>query len=164
MTLDPAARDALVITGVVLAALSLVAVLLLWVKLRRLRRDYTLLQGGDGPESFVDVATRQTREIQGLRQQVGAHGAVLERTRAELADAIRHVAVVRYDAFGDLGGRLSFSTAMLDDGGDGLVMSSIHGRTETRLYVKGVKSGSSDAPMSPEEQQAVSYALKGKPA
>ena len=62
--------------------------------------------------------------------------------QADLADAIRHVAVVRYDAFGDMGGRLSFSVAMLDDSGDGLVLTSINGRTETRTYAKGVKAGS----------------------
>jgi hypothetical protein len=164
VTLDPAARDALVIVGVVFGGLSLLLVLVLWSRLRKLRHDYTLLQGGDSHDSFVDVVTRQTVEVQGLRQEVNAHGAVLDLARAELADAIRHVSVVRYDAFGDLGGRLSFSAALLDDGGDGLVMSSIHGRTETRLYVKGVRAGSSENPMSPEEHEAVDAALQGRPA
>ena len=68
---------------------------------------------------------------------------------------------MRYDAFGDMGGRLSFSAAMLDDGGDGLVLTAIHGRSETRSYIKGVKGGSSEASLSPEELQAISYALKG---
>jgi hypothetical protein len=50
---------------------------------------------------------------------------------------------------------------MLDDGGDGLVLTAIHGRSETRSYIKGVKGGSSEASLSPEELQAISYALKG---
>ena len=132
-------------------------------RLRRLRRDYSLLQSDDGRGSFVEVVARKTEEVEALRDQVGDLRAGLDRTRVELADAIRHVSVVRYDAFGDMGGRLSFSAALLDDGGDGLVMSSIHGRTETRLYVKGVQSGGSESPLSPEEQQAVSYALDGLP-
>ena len=65
--------------------------------------------------------------------------------RVDLADALRHVAVVRYDAFGDMGGRMSFSAALLDDAGDGLVLTSINGRTETRTYAKGVKGGASEA-------------------
>ena len=65
----------------------------------------------------------------------------LDVVQADLADALRHVAVVRYDAFGDMGGRLSFSVALLDDAGDGLVLTSINGRTETRTYSKGVKGG-----------------------
>jgi hypothetical protein len=53
---------------------------------------------------------------------------------------------------------------MLDDGGDGLVLTSIHGRTESRTYIKGVKSGQSEASMSPEELQAISFALRGRSA
>jgi hypothetical protein len=99
--------------------------------------------------------------VRALRQEVDDLGALLGRTRTELADALRHVSVVRYDAFGDMGGRLSFSAALLDDGGDGLVLTAIHGRAETRSYIKGVKGGASDASLSPEEQQAVSFAMRG---
>ena len=161
VNLDPAVRDVLVVVAVSLGVLAFLIVLLLAVRLRRLRRDYTLLQATDTTETFVEVVARQTQEVAGLRDDVDRLRGELGRTRADLAEAIRHVAVVRYDAFGDLGGRLSFSTALLDDGGDGLVMSSIHGRTETRLYVKGVKGGGCETPMSPEEQQAVAAAWHG---
>ena len=62
--------------------------------------------------------------------------------------------------FGDMGGRLSFSAALLDDAGDGIVLTSINGRSETRTYAKGVKGGDSDHSLSPEEQQAISYATR----
>jgi hypothetical protein len=78
------------------------------------------------------------------------------------SDALRHVAVVRYDAFGDMGGRLSFSAAMLDDAGDGIVLTSINGRSETRTYAKGVadsRSRHSQHELSPEEERAVDEAL-----
>lgn len=74
--------------------------------------------------------------------------------------ALRHVAVVRYDAFGDMGGRLSFSAALLDDQGDGLVLSSINGRTETRTYAKALVGGHSEHTLSPEEQEAIASARK----
>ena len=99
-----------------------------------------------------------------LRAEVPAVKAGLEDVRTDLADAIRHVAVVRYDAFGDMGGRLSFSAAMLDDSGDGLVFSSINGRSETRTYAKGVKHGTSEAQLSPEEEQVVTWAMRGHAA
>jgi hypothetical protein len=81
--------------------------------------------------------------------------------RADLAQALRHVAVVRYDAFGDMGGRLSFSAAVVDDSGDGLVFSSIHARGESRTYAKGVVGGGSDVVLTPEEQQALASARTG---
>ena len=72
--------------------------------------------------------------------------------------AMRHVAVVRYDAFGDMGGMLSFSAALCDDNGDGLVISSINGRSETRTYAKSLVGGQSDHSLSPEEKQAIADA------
>jgi hypothetical protein len=81
--------------------------------------------------------------------------------RSDLEQALRHVAVVRYDAFGDMGGRLSFSAAVVDDRGDGLVFSSIHARGESRTYAKGVVGGASDATLTPEEQQALAAARTG---
>lgn len=81
--------------------------------------------------------------------------------RHDIAQALRHVAVVRYDAFGDMGGRLSFSAAIIDDSGDGIVVSSIHGRGESRTYAKGVVGGDPDATLTPEERQALAAARTG---
>jgi hypothetical protein len=69
--------------------------------------------------------------------------------------AMRNVAVVRYDAFGDMGGRLSFSAAIFDAQGDGLVFSSINGRSETRTYAKALRAYESEQTLSPEEEQAI---------
>jgi hypothetical protein len=161
VSLDPSVRDALVIAALVIAVLALVLAGVALLRLGRIRKDLVLLSAdGDAP-SFVEAVARKTEEVRGLRTEVDDLTALLAHTRTELADALRHVSVVRYDAFGDMGGRLSFSAAMLDDGGDGLVLTAIHGRSETRSYIKGVKGGSSEASLSPEELQAVSYALKG---
>ena len=83
--------------------------------------------------------------------------------RHDIRQALRHVAVVRYDAFGDMGGRLSFSAAIIDDAGDGLVLSSIHGRGESRTYAKGIVGGDADATLTPEERQALAAARTGSP-
>jgi len=161
VSLDPTLRDALVIAALVVGLVAVVLAAVALLRLRAMRRDLTLLAAdGDAP-SFVEAVARKTEEVRALRIEVDDLAALLARTRTELADALRHVSVVRYDAFGDMGGRLSFSAAMLDDGGDGLVLTAIHGRSETRSYIKGVKGGSSEASLSPEELQAISYALKG---
>jgi hypothetical protein len=161
VSLDPSVRDVLVLVGLAVGVIALVLAVVVLVSLRRIRRDLTLLAAdGDAP-SFVSAVARQTEQVRALRLEVDDLATLLARTRTELADALRHVSVVRYDAFGDMGGRLSFSAAMLDDGGDGLVLTAIHGRSETRSYMKGVKGGTSEASLSPEEQQAVSFALRG---
>ena len=94
-------------------------------------------------------------DVLGLRQEVAA-------LRAEAAGAIRHLGIVRYDAFASggpsMGGRLSWSLALLDDSGDGVVLTAIHGRSEARSYAKSIAGWSCDQPMSPEEEQAVGEA------
>ena len=72
----------------------------------------------------------------------------------EVTDALRHLAVVRYDAFGDMGGHLSWSLALLDDAGNGVVLTSIHGRSEARTYAKNIAAWACDQALSPEEDEA----------
>ncbi len=90
-------------------------------------------------------------DVHGLRQEVAA-------LKAESGDALRHLAVVRYDAFGDMGGHLSWSLALLDDGGNGVVLTSIHGRSEARTYAKNVAGWSCEQQLSPEEDEAITHA------
>lgn len=90
-------------------------------------------------------------DVLGLRQEVAA-------LRAEVKGSFKHLAVVRYDAFADMGGHLSWSVALLDDGGNGVVMTSIHGRSDARSYAKTVTSWRSEVQLSPEEEQAVAEA------
>jgi hypothetical protein len=163
VSLTLSATSVIAVCAAAVGLIGLVLGIVAQVRLRRLRRSFTVLQSGDGESSFVEAAVRTTREVDGLRRDVAVLSAGLDDARADLADAIRHVAVVRYDAFGDMGGRLSFSAALLDDSGDGLVLSSIAGRTETRTYAKGVKRGTSEAQLSPEEEQVVGWAMRGRP-
>jgi hypothetical protein len=90
-------------------------------------------------------------DVHGLRQEVAA-------LRAEAGDALRHLAVVRYDAFSDMGGHLSWSVALLDDVGNGVVLTSIHGRSDSRTYAKNVTAWTSQQQLSPEEEEAIVHA------
>jgi hypothetical protein len=97
------------------------------------------------PSPRSDVA-RLRDEVKGLR--------------LDLADALRHLAVVRYDAFGTMGGHMSWSMALLDDNGNGVVVTSINGRSESRSYAKNVREFASDAKLSPEEVEAIEFLKK----
>ncbi|MGH3423803.1 MAG: DUF4446 family protein [Nocardioidaceae bacterium] len=90
-------------------------------------------------------------DVQALRDEV-------EALRADARETLRHLAVIRYDAFGDMGGHLSWSVALLDDVGDGLVLTSIHGRSEARTYAKNIAGWTCDQQLSPEEDEAVATA------
>lgn len=160
MLLDSQTLEVVALSAAGVAVLSLGLTFALVVRFAKLRKAHDVLTGGDAGATFVESVTRQHRESEGLRADVRILRDDLSAARADLSDALRHVAVVRYDAFGDMGGRLSFSAALLDDAGDGLVLTSINGRTETRTYAKGVKGGESDHSLSPEELQAIGYASR----
>jgi len=164
LLLDDKTLEIVALTAAGTAALSLLVTLALMVRLRKMRRAYTVLQGGRRGEDFVTLVGRQGTSVDELRAEVERLRERVKAMNREIADSLRHVAVVRYDAFPDMGGRLSFSAALLDDDGDGLVLSSINGRSETRTYAKGVKSWRSEHQLSPEETQAIGFATKAPKA
>ncbi len=163
LNLDPDVVAVIAIGAAVVALIALVLAFVLSVKLRRMRQHYLVLQEGADGESFLEAVARKTAAVDQLRTDVSSLNSDVKHLRVDLSDAIRHVAVVRYDAFNDMGGRMSFSAALLDDVGDGVVISSINGRSETRTYAKGVKAGASDAELSPEEIQAIGFARANHP-
>jgi Protein of unknown function (DUF4446) len=76
--------------------------------------------------------------------------------------AVRDMAIIRYDALEEMAGQLSFSVALLNALGDGVVMTSINGRSETRTYAKIIVAGHGTQELSPEEEQAVRSARLGQ--
>jgi hypothetical protein len=102
-------------------------------------------------------SSRTVHECRALVQgSVGSRGTVDPR-------ALRDVAIVRYDALNEMSGQLSFSLALLNAVGDGVVVTSINGRAETRTYAKVVQAGKGTHELSPEEENAVRQAQLGKP-
>jgi hypothetical protein len=102
--------------------------------------------------------------LRGYVEQVRAEALATERSGSrggseEGPGALRNVALVRYDAFTEMAGRMSFSLALLDDRGNGVTISALAGSTDTRVYAKGVTGGSGEHELTPEERQAVSAAM-----
>lgn len=151
----------LALIALVLALLAAVMAGLALAAQQRTAQRYRVLWGEGGEGKPRDA----TAVLAGIRTSLGRQASAIEdvetrveRLRGDVGQALRHVAVVRYDAFGDMGGRLSFSAAIIDDQGDGVVISSIHARSDSRTYAKGVVGGASDVTLTPEEQQALAAA------
>jgi hypothetical protein len=128
------------------AFLSLVALVVALAAL-----GVTLWPLAAGRRGGAEVESPLPTDVAGLREEV-------ERLRRSAAGALRQPVVVRYDAFGDMGGRLSWSLAMVDESGDGVVLTSIHGRADARAYAKSLQGWSCEQPLSPEEEKAVEAA------
>lgn len=157
--------------ALVLAYAALVAAYLALRTLAKLRQASTVLaKGARGPEaraSLIEATQRNTERTEVIAEEIADLRALVadgmktrnEQTGRAAQGALSNVALVRYDAFGEMSGRMSFSLALLDEEGDGVTISAIAGPGDTRVYAKAVADGKGEHELSPEEQQAVSSAL-----
>jgi hypothetical protein len=152
--------DPLVIIVIALAAVTVLLVaasVVLALRVRRLVADQQrAFEGG-----AVDVIATVARQRERLDAFDSALDVVRSHARSVEAKADRglsRIGVVRYDAFDDIGGQLSFSAAMLDEHADGVVLTSITGRSGGRSYLKSVTGGVGASPLSDEESAAVTAA------
>jgi hypothetical protein len=152
------AQTGVIAVGIV-ALVALVLSAALAMRTSHMKKQYEILSAQDGRSSFLEVVAAHTDEVSGLREDVERLRGELAATQVDLQQAVRHVGVVRYDAFGDMGGRMSFSAALVDDHGNGFVISTIHARSESRSYIKELRGGMAEVHLSPEETAAVSDAV-----
>ncbi|TMG56281.1 MAG: DUF4446 family protein [Chloroflexi bacterium] len=140
----------------------MMAALALWLAL--LQRSYSALRQrlrrlvpeGAG---FDEVLDRQHRRLEDVAGRVDALNK-LHRELEELTQrSIQKVGVVRFNPFADTGGDQSFAIALLDAEGNGVVLSSLHSRADTRIFAKQVLAGRSRHQLSDEEQDAIRKAL-----
>src|SRR5207247_8636165 len=110
-------------------------------------------------QGLVETQARAIERLEGTVRQLAQDGKRLGELTEE---TLRHVAVVRFDAFEDMGGRLSFSAALLDGHGNGVVITSINGRQDTRTYAKRIRNGTSSRNLSEEERQSIRLALSDR--
>ncbi|MDQ4148610.1 MAG: DUF4446 family protein [Actinomycetota bacterium] len=142
--------------------IALITALLAHTSLASQRRSLTLLKGNSDGKTLIDVVSGLAGEVGAFEHKLNMQAKRQEELFALLGTSARNLGVVRYDAFEDMGGRLSFSAALLDDHGNGLVITSINARSESRVYAKSVRAGDSEHNLSIEEQQAIAEALGTK--
>ena len=155
--------------ALVVAALALLGVILLVVvvmqaaRLRRATRAYREIvrdEAGGGRtlhDLLAGNALAVERASERMTEMEAMHALMDERTRRSL----QHIGMVRYNPFDDTGSDQSFAIALLDDRRDGVVLSSLHGRANTRIFAKPVAAGASAHNLSEEEAQAIRIAVEG---
>lgn len=159
MMIDNNLSQIVVVLGAVFA-LSVILIIYLWLRIKRLEYDCDLLVRNTQGKNIVEIVGDNLNRTETLSQNVDNLSAQYSKVLTRMAGAIQHVGVVRFDAFRDLGGLLSFSIALLDDRGNGLLISSIYGRNESRTYSKPVVNLDSQYELSPEEREAVRLAMQ----
>jgi hypothetical protein len=151
--------------GAAIVGLGLIVLLLLLLTVLQARRIGVLrrrldglTRGAEGKsldavlDAHLDKVFAVARELDELTARAAVQEAVGRRS-------IQRVGLVRFNPFEDTGGNQSFAIALLDAAGSGVVVSSLHSRTGTRVYAKAVTDGRSDGALSEEESDALRRAL-----
>jgi hypothetical protein len=149
----------LALGAVVVDVVLLVFLVRLVVGQRRLRRAQLAVLGVHGERDLVAHAQGLEEQVRNLRDAVQGLDGLLAAYKTDLDRAFTHRAIVRYDAFRDIGGEQSASIALLDNNASGLVISMIHSRDYARIYVKQLRQSVPDRALSPEEVDVVEQAL-----
>ena len=146
-----------------LVLLLLIGFLLQSARLGRAVRNYrVLVRGTDGAtlhDRLVGSAEQAVKAGERMSRIEAMHEVIDGRTRRSL----QHIGLVRFNPFDDTGSDQSFAIALLDDARDGVVISSLHGRANTRVFAKPVSGGGSGHTLSDEETQAIRIAIEGSP-
>ncbi|MEX0868762.1 MAG: DUF4446 family protein [Nitriliruptoraceae bacterium] len=160
--LDGSTTGVIAVAALALATVLLVVCVVLVIRFAALRATLRAVFP-DGVGDVVAALDRQQHAMAELRDDIATVHANTEQLRDWFHRSLSRVGLVRYDAFSDVGGGQSFSVALLDRHGDGVVVSSINGRTESRVYGKDIVGGESSHTLSDEERAAVDAAIEGRP-
>jgi hypothetical protein len=139
----------------------LLLLLVAMVLARRVGRVDARLRGltrGDDGVDLEGVLGAHLDKVYVLGREVERSNARTEALEKVSPRAFQRVGLVRFNPFEDTGGNQSFALALLDGEGNGLVLSSLHARSGTRVYAKAIREGRSEAPLSEEETAAIKQA------
>ncbi|MDD2401701.1 MAG: DUF4446 family protein [Clostridia bacterium] len=138
----------------------LITCIVLIVRLNKTTKKYrTLLKGMDG-NNLEKVMLEKEKVLERTLLELGIYKEKTRGLEEAYKNTIQKVGLVKFNAFENTGGELSYSVALLNFKADGIVISSIYSRDDARTYCKPVKGGGSSYPLSKEEEQAIYRAIK----
>jgi hypothetical protein len=157
----------LVIGLVIVALIAFVVAVLLLRRVRKLEARLGLLTRGEDGRSLENVLGAHLDRVLAVSRAVDDMGRRTSTLEATARSALQRVGIVRYNPFEETGGNQSFALALLDAEDHGIIISSLHARSGTRVYAKAVTGGRPAGALSEEEAEALRLArgaTKGRPA
>ncbi|MBZ4652960.1 MAG: hypothetical protein JG781_298 [Peptococcaceae bacterium] len=143
-------------------ALGLIIFLLVIIRLNKLAKQYkTLMRGVEG-KNLEELMWNNAKTLEQVLFKLDIQEDRLSTVETMAKNSVQKVGIVRFNAFRDMGGDLSYAIALLNSQGNGVVISSIYGRDDARTYAKPVKGGKSSYQLSQEEEEAIAKAARGE--
>ena len=129
------------------------------MRLNRLERKYKTFMKGSDAQSLEKIFVRKFAQIDKLYEAKEDHEHDILFIKKNLEKMFSKYGVEKYDAFDDVGGKLSFALALLDKDNTGLILNAVHSRDNCFLYLKEIVKGESYVMLSQEEVEALRKAV-----
>lgn len=155
--------DLVLIGMMAFCLLLLLLVIILFVKNSKLNKKYKSFMRGEDGKSLESLFQKRFDEVDMLKEKMVEQDNKFEVIQESLLSAYQKIGIVKYDAFKEMGGKLSFSMALLDAQDNGFLINSMHSSREgCYTYIKEIIKGESFVVLSEEEQQALNDAINCK--
>lgn len=148
----------------VIIALAAITVILLIlyivnvVQMSQLKKRYKIFMSGKNARNLEKTLIERLDQVDTLIEANVANERNIQKLFNNMKFTFQKVGLVKYDAFNEMGGKLSFSLALLNETEDGFVMNAVHSRDGCYTYVKEIIAGNSIIVLSPEEKEALDMA------
>lgn len=149
----------LLIVLIVLVLMMIFRSMTLNVRLNRLEKKYKVFMKGNDAQSLEKSFIRKFTQIDHLFEAKQDHDKALALMQSKFDMIFSKYGVEKYDAFDDVGGKLSFALALLDKENNGLILNAVHSRDNCFLYLKEIVKGESYVMLSQEEVEALRKAV-----
>lgn len=149
----------LVLMVMVLVLILIVIILNVSLGLHRLKRKYSMFMKGSDGQSLEKTFVKKFKEIDRLSKANDENNYEIREFKKTMEKTLTKYGVVKYDAFDDVGGKLSFALALLDTNNTGIILNAIHSKDNCFFYVKEIVNGESYILLSSEEMDALKQAV-----
>lgn len=155
-------NEVIILAAAVVSAVSLVLLVFNLQRTGKMVRKYNKLMEGLENKNLEEMLTTHLKTVNKMFSKTLEIESEYKSARKMAEKSVQKIGVVRFNAFDNTGSDLSFAVALLDSFGDGVVISSLFARDETRTYAKPVEKGQSSYHLSDEEREAIQKAITQK--
>lgn len=149
-----------ILAGIVAVLLILLILLIvLLVKYSKLKKRYDKFMQGKNASSLEEDMHGVFEDMKMLKNNADKNRKDIRILYKNMERTFQKLGIVKYDAFNQMGGQLSFSLALLDENNDGFIINSVHSSEGCYSYTKEIKGGTSPISLGAEEEQALSIAM-----
>lgn len=160
--LDGAVVMLVAMIACLLAVVAIFVCIVMLIKNSKLKRAYNRFMMGKDTESMEEMIYTRFQEIEELKRNNNENRQNIDKLFDKMLTTFQKVGIVKYDAFNEMGGKLSFSLCMLDERDNGYVINAMHSREGCYTYIKEIVGGKSYIELGDEEKKALDRALAGQ--